>query len=62
MYLLDIWPAMSPITLTRKLVKIGDSLRVTVPPEIIAILKIKKGEMLEFAANDGEIIIRKARG
>ncbi len=50
-----------PITLKRTLVRIGNSLRLTVPPEVAEILKVKEGDEVEFAADDGNIILRKAK-
>jgi len=50
-----------PITLRRKVVRIGGSLRLTLPPEISEILRIKPGDEVEYLASNGDIIIRKAR-
>ena len=50
-----------PIVLKRKIVRIGGSLRLTVPSEIAGILKVREGDAVEFAANNGDIIIRKAK-
>jgi putative addiction module antidote len=50
-----------PIVLKRKIVKIGNSLRVTLPTEICEPLHLKAGDTLEFAATNGEIVIRKAK-
>jgi antitoxin component of MazEF toxin-antitoxin module len=50
-----------PIVLKRKVVRIGNSLRVTLPPEICQILKIELGDDVEFSSSDGDIIIRKAK-
>jgi putative addiction module antidote len=49
-----------PIVLKRKIVKIGNSLRVTLPREICEPLRLKAGDSLEFAATNGDIVIRKA--
>jgi AbrB family looped-hinge helix DNA binding protein len=49
-----------PIILKRALVKIGGSLRLTIPPEIAEILKVKEGDEVEFGATNGDIVIRKA--
>jgi AbrB family looped-hinge helix DNA binding protein len=46
--------------LRRKVVKIGGSLRVSIPPEILEALHIEEGDSLEYAATDGRIVIRKA--
>jgi antitoxin component of MazEF toxin-antitoxin module len=50
-----------PITLKRRLVRIGGSLRLTIPPEIAEILKVEDGDDVEFSASNGDIVIRKAR-
>jgi len=49
-----------PITIKRKVVKVGNSLRVTIPTEILEALRLKAGDTLEFAATNGDILIRKA--
>ena len=51
-----------PIVLKRKVVKIGNSLRVTIPMEICEQLQLKAKDTLEFAASNGDIIIRKGKG
>jgi AbrB family looped-hinge helix DNA binding protein len=50
-----------PITLKRTLVKIGGSLRLTIPPEIAEMLKVKAGDEIEFDATNGDIIMRRVR-
>jgi len=50
-----------PITLKRTIVKIGGSLRLTIPPEIAEILSVKAGDEVEFAATNGDVVIRKAK-
>lgn len=50
-----------PITLRRTVVKIGGSLRLTVPPEIAEMLRVKEGDEIEFASTNGDVVIRKAR-
>jgi len=50
-----------PITLKRTLVKIGGSLRLTIPPEIAEMLKLVEGDEVEFSATNGDVIIRKAK-
>ena len=49
------------ITLKRKVVRIGNSLRVTIPTEICGILRLEEGDELEFSSVDGDILIRKAK-
>jgi antitoxin component of MazEF toxin-antitoxin module len=51
-----------PIVLKRVLVKIGGSLRLTIPPEIAGMLKAGEGDVIEFASSNGDILIRKAKG
>jgi len=50
-----------PITLKRTLVKIGNSLRLTVPPEVAELLKLEPGNQVEFTTDNGNVIIRKAK-
>ena len=50
-----------PITLRRTLVKIGGSLRLTIPPEVAEILAVKEGDEVEFSATNGDVIIKKAK-
>jgi len=50
-----------PITLKRTLVKIGGSLRLTIPPEIAEMLKVAEGDEVEFSATNGDVVIRKAK-
>jgi antitoxin component of MazEF toxin-antitoxin module len=50
-----------PITLKRTVVKIGGSLRLTIPPEIAEILKVNAGDQMEFAMTDGDVIVRRAK-
>jgi len=51
-----------PITLRRTVVRIGNSLRLTVPPEIAEILRVKEGDEVEFDKTNGDVIVRKAKG
>jgi AbrB family looped-hinge helix DNA binding protein len=50
-----------PITLRRTLVKIGGSLRLTIPGEIARLLAAKEGDEIEFATTNGDVIIRRAK-
>jgi AbrB family looped-hinge helix DNA binding protein len=50
-----------PITLKRTLVKIGGSLRLTIPPEIANMLKVGEGDEIEFSATNSDIVIRKVK-
>jgi antitoxin component of MazEF toxin-antitoxin module len=49
-----------PITLERKVTRTGGSLEVSIPKEIVAMLKLKVGDTLQFSASNGDIVIRKA--
>lgn len=35
-------------------------MRVSIPPEILQVLHIEEGDGLEYAASNGDIVIRKA--
>ncbi len=50
-----------PITLKRSLVKIGGSLRLTIPPEIAVLLQVREGDQIEFDEKDGDVILRSTR-
>jgi putative addiction module antidote len=50
-----------PIVLKRKVVTIGNSLRVTIPSEIVDMLKISEGDEIEFLSTNGDIVVRKAK-
>jgi AbrB family looped-hinge helix DNA binding protein len=44
----------------RKVVKIGHSMRITIPTEIVESLNIHAGETLEINVESGTMIIRKS--
>jgi AbrB family looped-hinge helix DNA binding protein len=48
-----------PVKFKIKVVKIGNSLRVTIPKEIAEAVDLKKGNMVEVYLDDDKIIIRK---
>jgi AbrB family looped-hinge helix DNA binding protein len=48
-----------PVKFKIKVVKIGNSLRVTIPKEITEAVDLKKGNMVEVYLDDDKIIIRK---
>jgi len=50
-----------PIVLKRKVMRIGNSLRVAIPKEIVELLQLKQGDSIEFAATNGDIVIRKSK-
>ena len=41
--------------------KIGNSLRLTIPPEIAEILKVRRGDEVEFGMDNGNVVLRKAK-
>lgn len=47
--------------LSRKVVRIGNSLRVTIPAEICHMLRVQEGDEPEFSSADGDILIRKSK-
>lgn len=48
--------------LKRKVTKLGNSLGVTLPPEVIQYIKAKQGDELKFElTSDGSVIIKKHR-
>jgi putative addiction module antidote len=49
------------IVLKRKLMRIGNSLRVAIPKEIVELLQLRQGDNIEFAATNGDIVIRKSK-
>ncbi|MCP8309085.1 MAG: AbrB/MazE/SpoVT family DNA-binding domain-containing protein [archaeon] len=52
-----------PVEFKMKLIKIGNSLRVTIPKEIIEAVNLKKGDVLSVSlSNDSKILIKKAEG
>lgn len=50
-----------PLALRRTVVKIGGSLRLTLPPEVADALKVKEGDTVEYVADNGNIIIRRGK-
>jgi len=50
-----------PVAFRRKVVKIGGSLRLTLPPELAEALKIKPGDIVEYTTTDDSVIIQKAK-
>jgi len=49
-----------PIVLKRKLMRVGNSLRVAVPKEVLELLQLRQGDSIEFSSTNGDIVIRKA--
>jgi antitoxin component of MazEF toxin-antitoxin module len=48
------------IILERKITRTGGSLEVSIPREIVAILKLKVGDTIQFTTSNGDIIIPEA--
>jgi len=51
-----------PITLTVKVVKIGASLRITIPIEVVKALGINAGDFMEIDVVDSTMTAKKRRG
>jgi AbrB family looped-hinge helix DNA binding protein len=49
-----------PIPFKVKVVKIGNSLRITIPKPITEYLKISEGDVIELVVTDSTIIVKKA--
>ena len=50
---------LMPITFKVKAVKIGNSIRMTIPKEIVEYLEIKEGDILLVSVTDKQIIVKK---
>jgi len=48
-----------PVPFKVKAVKIGNSIRMTIPKQIVDYLKICEGDTLEVTVQDGEILVKK---
>ena len=48
-----------PIMFEISVVKVGGSLRMTIPKEIASAMKIDKGDKLEVTMNNGEMVVKK---
>ena len=48
-----------PLTITVKLVKIGNSLRVTIPKDVIRTLNWKAGDILEIGSDNSHMTVSK---
>jgi len=48
-----------PIPFKVKAVKIGNSIRMTIPKQIVDYFKIEAGDTLEVIVQDSEMIVRK---
>jgi AbrB family looped-hinge helix DNA binding protein len=49
------------IVLKRKVMRIGSTLRVAIPKEIVELLDLRQGDSVEFGSNNGDIVLRKAK-
>lgn len=59
-YTMDILTPM-PFTPKVKLVKIGNSLRMTIPVEVVEAMKIKEGDTLTVDVQGDMIIVKKLK-
>lgn len=50
-----------PITILVKLTRIGNSLRITVPKDVLRILEWKEGDMLEVGTTDHIMTVKRTR-
>ncbi len=50
-----------PIPFKVKAVKIGNSIRMTIPKQIVDYLNIKSGDTLKVTVQDSEILVKKAK-
>ena len=48
-----------PLTITVKVVKVGNSLRMMIPKEVVRALDIKEGNTLEVGLDNHSIIVKK---
>lgn len=48
-----------PIEFKIRVVKIGNSLRITVPKEIADFLKLKRGDTVGISLSDSEMMVRR---
>jgi len=48
-----------PVRFEIKVVQVGNSLKITIPKEIVAHLKIKKGDIVELWVDNQHIIVEK---
>jgi len=49
-----------PVPFKVKAVKIGNSIRMTIPKQIVDYLKIGEGDSLEVTVQDSEMVVKKA--
>ena len=49
-----------PVPFKVTAVKIGNSIRMTIPKQIVDYLKIERGDTLEVTVQDSEMVVKKA--
>jgi AbrB family looped-hinge helix DNA binding protein len=49
-----------PVEFKVKVVKVGNSLRITIPKEVAESMKLKAGDIVKVSLTDDEIVVRKA--
>lgn len=47
------------VELKVRLAKVGNSMKVTIPKEIVETLKLKEGDIVRIDVKDGAIVIKK---
>jgi len=60
MYIRRISESM-PVEFVIKVVKVGNSLRITIPKEICTAIHLEEGSTVSLSLDDEEIIVRKIR-
>jgi len=48
-----------PVPFEVKAVKIGNSIRMTIPKQICSYLKIEEGDTLEITVQDSQMVVKK---
>ncbi len=49
-----------PVPFNVKAVKIGNSIRMTIPKQIVDYLEIDEGDTLEITVQDSQMVVKKA--
>ena len=49
-----------PLTIQVKIVKLGNSLRITIPKEVARTLNLKAGDILEIGVDNSHMTVKKA--
>jgi len=50
-----------PVEFKIKVVKVGNSLRITIPKEIADATRLKEGDLVGISLDNGRIIVRKVK-